>query len=87
VPLPFPLPFEIETGAGTGVDIEGALLREKGPRAGPRGVTRCRFEEAFNAGESGRYLGLAVRMNVCRSALIDFVTHPAYVWVLVVYAT
>lgn len=87
MPLPFPLPFEIETGPGTGVDIEGALLREKGPRAGPRGVTRCRLEEAFNAGESGKYLGLAVRMNVCYSALIGYMTDPAYVRIFVVYTT
>jgi hypothetical protein len=53
----------------------------------PRGVTRCLLEEGLRAGESGRNLGLDVRMNVYRSATISTGVHGTYIWVLVVYAS
>jgi hypothetical protein len=84
LPLPFPLGYdEAATSgrAGTGgvdvlpapvlVDTEGALLRWNVLSDGPRGVTKCRLDEALSAGESGRYFGLAVRMNVCSSAKLS----------------
>jgi hypothetical protein len=60
---------EISGRAGTGgveeaVVDAGAFGRENELMDGPRGVTRCLLEDAFSAGESGRYLGFAVRMNV-----------------------
>jgi len=46
----------------------GGLGREMEFKEGPRGVTRCLLEDAFSAGESGKNLGLEVRMNVWISA-------------------
>jgi hypothetical protein len=53
----------------------------------PRGVTRCLLEEGLRAGESGKNLGLDVRMNVYQSASIFTGMENTYIWVLVVYAT
>jgi len=66
--------------------FEGGLGRERELMDGPRGVTRCLREEAFSAGESGRYFGLEVLMNVWISARL-FKESRTYIWVLVVYTT
>jgi hypothetical protein len=44
--------------------FEGGLGREMEFKEGPRGVTRCLLDDAFSAGESGKNLGLEVRINV-----------------------
>jgi hypothetical protein len=97
--MTFPLPVVgVATGTsgrdGTGgvlftevVEMfEGGLGRDMELREGPRGVTRCLLEDAFSAGESGRNLGLEVRMNVWISARL-FREIGTYIWVLVVYTT
>jgi hypothetical protein len=66
--------------------FEGGLGREIEFKEGPRGVTRCLLDDAFRAGESGRNLGLEVRMNVWISTRL-FKGMRTHVWVLVVYTT
>jgi hypothetical protein len=66
--------------------FEGGLGRDREFKEGPRGVTRCLLDDAFSAGESGRNLGLEVRMNVWISERL-FKEMRTYIWVLVVNTT